>query len=91
MFLGDHYIGNEMHIRLKDGEYWKKVYGPVFVYLNSAAVERDAWQDAKAQVLVLLQLYYDIEFITILLFLSVLEISKLIICNQILLSDSDAD
>ncbi|XP_072976467.1 uncharacterized protein [Typha angustifolia] len=50
MFLGDHYIGNEMHIRLKDGEYWKKVYGPVFIYLNSAAVERDAWQDAKAQM-----------------------------------------
>ncbi|TVU03756.1 hypothetical protein EJB05_50693, partial [Eragrostis curvula] len=28
MFLGTHYIGNEIVLNLGDGEYWKKVLGP---------------------------------------------------------------
>ncbi|RZR93858.1 hypothetical protein BHM03_00022420, partial [Ensete ventricosum] len=36
-----------------NGEYWKKVFGPVFIYLNSAS-EKSApmllWEDAKKQV-----------------------------------------
>lgn len=35
------------------GEQWKKVFGPVFIYLNSVADKNDAlslWYDAKEQV-----------------------------------------
>ncbi|RWV79497.1 hypothetical protein GW17_00059362, partial [Ensete ventricosum] len=37
----------------QNGEYWKKVFGPVFIYLNSAS-EKSApmllWEDAKKQM-----------------------------------------
>ena len=43
----------------KKGEPFKKVYGPVFVYLNSVPRGHDApalWNDAKRQVLLLIAL-----------------------------------
>jgi rhamnogalacturonan endolyase len=57
MFIGEHYVGRDMHFSLQDGEYWKKTLGPIFVYLNSNSNQNQSgsardllWQDAKAQV-----------------------------------------
>jgi rhamnogalacturonan endolyase len=54
MFFGTHYIGRDMVLSIKDGEYWKKVLGPVFIYLNTSPDKGDdelraLWDDAKAQ------------------------------------------
>ncbi|KAI7980809.1 hypothetical protein LOK49_Contig104G00012 [Camellia lanceoleosa] len=52
MFFSTHYAGNNLTIKLRDGEPWKKVFGPVLIYLNSVLVEEDAltlWEDAKEQ------------------------------------------
>uniref|UniRef100_A0A804PFM8 Rhamnogalacturonan endolyase n=1 Tax=Zea mays TaxID=4577 RepID=A0A804PFM8_MAIZE len=58
MFLGTHYVGNDIVLSISGGEYWKKVMGPVFVYLNSRPRRggiggcdhsRALWADAKAQ------------------------------------------
>lgn len=37
---------------LKEGEAWKKVFGPVFFYLNSDSSNNHPtlWEDAKRQV-----------------------------------------
>jgi rhamnogalacturonan endolyase len=51
VFHGSHYVGDDIAARIKDGEYWKKVMGPVFVYLNSNPPKGDPralWEDAKA-------------------------------------------
>ncbi|XP_024985632.1 uncharacterized protein LOC112521129 [Cynara cardunculus var. scolymus] len=51
-FFSCHYTGSTLAIKLKYGEYWKKVYGPVFVYLNSGSVGddyRSLWDEAKKQ------------------------------------------
>ncbi|KAL5224872.1 hypothetical protein ABZP36_011511 [Zizania latifolia] len=52
MFLGTHYIGSDIVLKIEEGEYWKKVMGPVFIYLNSNPRRGDLqalWEDAKAQ------------------------------------------
>ncbi|GJN04388.1 hypothetical protein PR202_ga21935 [Eleusine coracana subsp. coracana] len=51
MFLGTHYVGKYIVLQVDDGEYWKKVLGPVFIYLNSSPVRdlRALWEDAKVQ------------------------------------------
>ncbi|XP_025810179.1 rhamnogalacturonate lyase B-like isoform X2 [Panicum hallii] len=51
VFLGPHYVGRDMVIQFEEGEYWKKVLGPVFIYLNSGDpnCKRDLWEDAKAR------------------------------------------
>jgi rhamnogalacturonan endolyase len=51
MFLGTHYVGKYMVLQVDNGEYWKKVLGPVFIYLNSSPLRdlRALWEDAKAQ------------------------------------------
>jgi rhamnogalacturonan endolyase len=60
MFLGTHYVGDDIVLRLGDGEHWKKVLGPVFIYLNSSPSRRSRagggdvavrglWDDAKAR------------------------------------------
>jgi len=51
VFLGPHYVGRDMVIRFEEGESWKKVLGPVFIYLNSGdpSRKRDLWEDAKAR------------------------------------------
>ncbi|KAK9110960.1 hypothetical protein Scep_018479 [Stephania cephalantha] len=54
IFMSDHYLG-KAELKFGDGEYWKKVLGPVFVYLNrvnddSADARSDLWEDAKAQM-----------------------------------------
>lgn len=54
MFLSAHYVGEDMVMKVKAGESWKKVFGPVFTYLNSLPNEisdpLSLWQDAKNQV-----------------------------------------
>ncbi|GMQ06745.1 hypothetical protein CsSME_00051202 [Camellia sinensis var. sinensis] len=55
MFFSTHYAGVNLTIKLRDGEPWKKVFGPVLIYLNSVSVEEDAltlWEDAKEQMLI---------------------------------------
>ncbi|XP_021316533.1 probable rhamnogalacturonate lyase B [Sorghum bicolor] len=49
MFMGTHYVGKYMVADIDDGEEWKKVLGPVFIYLNSGPKTGDLWEDAKAQ------------------------------------------
>ncbi|EOA34562.1 hypothetical protein CARUB_v10022113mg [Capsella rubella] len=46
-FISGHYLGTDMDMHYKSGEAWKKVLGPVFIYLNSG--DDLLWEDAKRQ------------------------------------------
>ncbi|KAF3790210.1 Rhamnogalacturonate lyase [Nymphaea thermarum] len=62
MFLSTHYAGDDLVPKFRDGEPWKKVFGPVFIYLNSGMVGSDSllWQDAKSQMILEVQSWpYD--------------------------------
>ncbi|GLT60574.1 hypothetical protein SLA2020_333350 [Shorea laevis] len=52
---GVHYAGEELIIRFGPKEAWKKVFGPIFVYLNSSSSGGDPisllWNDAKKQLM----------------------------------------
>lgn len=53
MFHGTHYIGDDILAHFQEGETWRKVFGPIFVYLNSTPDVSNAhnlWIDAKKQV-----------------------------------------
>ena len=53
MFVSTHYAGKEAGIKFENGEPWKKVFGPSFIYLNSVSQGEDPlelWADAKEQV-----------------------------------------
>lgn len=56
MFTSTHYTGKEVDTEYRNGETWKKVFGPVFVYLNSQSRQspeqsnKNLWEDAKRQV-----------------------------------------
>ncbi|XP_024026666.1 rhamnogalacturonate lyase B [Morus notabilis] len=53
VFLSAHYSGEDLVPKFGDGEPWKKVFGPVFIYLNSLFDESDPlelWEDAKTQM-----------------------------------------
>lgn len=54
MFISTHYAGKDLALKFRNGEPWKKVFGPVFVYLNSdmAAKKKPSvlWNDAKTRV-----------------------------------------
>ncbi|XP_038690529.1 rhamnogalacturonate lyase-like [Tripterygium wilfordii] len=55
MFHGTHFIGDDILAHFQDGETWRKVFGPFFVYLNSTPNVSNAynlWIDAKKQRLV---------------------------------------
>ncbi|KAH6784509.1 Rhamnogalacturonate lyase family protein [Perilla frutescens var. hirtella] len=52
IFFSTHYAGPNFGVELGDGESWKKVFGPVFIYLNSDHSDNNPstlWQDAKTQ------------------------------------------
>ena len=56
MFLSAHYSGDDLVPKFGAGEQWKKVFGPVFMYVNSV-YDGDSedpllqlWEDAKIQV-----------------------------------------
>ncbi|KAJ0966751.1 hypothetical protein J5N97_023668 [Dioscorea zingiberensis] len=53
MFGSAHYSGEDLVPKFRDGEYWKKVFGPVFIYLNSSLSPTDytlLWEDANVQM-----------------------------------------
>ncbi|KAF6136789.1 hypothetical protein GIB67_036988 [Kingdonia uniflora] len=55
VFSSSHYAGwDAVDLRFVNGEPWKKVYGPVFIYLNSVSNNQNAhktlWNDAKDQM-----------------------------------------
>lgn len=53
VFFSAHYSGKDLVPRFMNGEYWKKVFGPVFIYLNSSWDGLDPqmlWEDAKMQM-----------------------------------------
>ncbi|KAJ8543971.1 hypothetical protein K7X08_025589 [Anisodus acutangulus] len=51
MFVSTHYAGEDLAISFQHGETWKKVIGPVFIYLNTNAAAKAnpsiLWNDAK--------------------------------------------
>ncbi|XP_019053046.1 PREDICTED: probable rhamnogalacturonate lyase B [Nelumbo nucifera] len=52
MFISAHYSGENIGPMFRNGEPWKKVFGPVFIYLNSLPLGEDLhtlWRDAKKQ------------------------------------------
>ncbi|KDP41510.1 hypothetical protein JCGZ_15917 [Jatropha curcas] len=54
VFHSTHYAGAEMIISFRPNEPWKKVYGPVFVYLNAVPDKNNSlslWEDAKKQMI----------------------------------------
>ncbi|XP_022636470.1 rhamnogalacturonate lyase B-like isoform X2 [Vigna radiata var. radiata] len=58
VFLSAHYSGEDLVPKFNAGEAWKKVFGPVFIYLNSSYDGGDPlklWDDAKQQMLVEVQ------------------------------------
>ncbi|KAH0695015.1 hypothetical protein KY290_023277 [Solanum tuberosum] len=56
MFFSTHYAGEIIGLRFRNGEPWKKVFGPVFIYLNSVSSDDEGiltlWTDAKEQMLI---------------------------------------
>ncbi|CAA0812539.1 Rhamnogalacturonate lyase family protein [Striga hermonthica] len=55
MFFSTHYTGIPLALSFGDGETWKKVFGPVFIYVNSVSSGDDPlklWADAKEQMLI---------------------------------------
>lgn len=63
MFHSAHYAGDELCPKFRSGEAWKKVFGPVFIYLNSSLRGThpfSLWQDAKSQMIKEVQFWpYD--------------------------------
>uniref|UniRef100_A0A0A0LE32 rhamnogalacturonan endolyase n=3 Tax=Cucumis sativus TaxID=3659 RepID=A0A0A0LE32_CUCSA len=54
VFHSTHYAGEDMVIKFGDNEPWKKVYGPIFIHLNSLPEGEDPlrlWQNAKQQMM----------------------------------------
>ncbi|KAK1276222.1 hypothetical protein QJS04_geneDACA005769 [Acorus gramineus] len=54
MFISTHYAGLDLALQFRNGEYWKKTFGPIFIYLNSGHGGMDnksmIWEDAKSQL-----------------------------------------
>lgn len=53
MFLSSHYAGDDLTPNFAQGEAWRKVFGPVFIYVNSVMPGEDPvalWDDAKIQM-----------------------------------------
>ncbi|XP_057973688.1 uncharacterized protein LOC131161747 [Malania oleifera] len=54
IFHSPHYVGVDLVLKFEANEPWKKVYGPVFTYLNSGSNGSDKvqlWEDAKKQMM----------------------------------------
>ncbi|WCJ32029.1 Rhamnogalacturonate lyase family protein [Euphorbia peplus] len=54
MFTSLHYTGTDLDTTFQ-GDAWKKVFGPVCIYLNSVSPQHDhllLWEDAKEQLLI---------------------------------------
>ncbi|KAI3855351.1 hypothetical protein MKW92_001815 [Papaver armeniacum] len=64
MFVSRHYAGEEVDLKFRNGEGWKKVFGPVLIYLNSISDAEELyaahWEDAKQQMMAEVQKWpYD--------------------------------
>lgn len=61
--MSAHYTGEDLVPKFSEGEAWKKVFGPVFVYLNSSTDDDNdplwLWQDAKSQVILFYLVLYS--------------------------------
>ncbi|XP_057794198.1 uncharacterized protein LOC131010609 isoform X2 [Salvia miltiorrhiza] len=58
VFISGHYAGDDLNPKFGQGEPWKKVFGPVFLYVNSVMDGQDPltlWDDAKRQMSVEVQ------------------------------------
>jgi len=56
MFTSTHYAGKKAITAFDEGETYTKVFGPIFVYLNSVPTKtqfKSLWSDAVTQVLIL--------------------------------------
>lgn len=55
MFISRHYAGADIDVTFQTEDYWKKVIGPLFIYLNSNDSARTdpsiLWNDAKLRVI----------------------------------------
>ncbi|KAF9589610.1 hypothetical protein IFM89_026351 [Coptis chinensis] len=52
VFISGHYMGQDKLPMFRNGEPWKKVFGPIFIYLNSAPLgskTQALWEDAENQ------------------------------------------
>ncbi|CAH9088011.1 unnamed protein product [Cuscuta epithymum] len=49
VFFSDHYTGEGFTLSLRNGESWTKVFGPIFIYLNSDSSKNPSnlWRDAQ--------------------------------------------
>ncbi|KAH7366404.1 hypothetical protein KP509_18G076800 [Ceratopteris richardii] len=56
MFHSGHYAGEPLFPKFRN-EHWKKVFGPVLIYLNSTTLgtQSDLWEDAEEQM------FYELE------------------------------
>ncbi|KAF4353439.1 hypothetical protein F8388_005041, partial [Cannabis sativa] len=56
VFMSCHYVGKDLIIKLKKGETWKKVFGPISIFLNSVSTNPNPhsvlWENAKTQLFV---------------------------------------
>ncbi|KAI3806676.1 hypothetical protein L1987_22589 [Smallanthus sonchifolius] len=53
VFASTHYGGSDLVIKFGESEPWKKVFGPIFIYLNTVTDDEDPqtlWDDAKSQM-----------------------------------------
>ncbi|KAL5559929.1 hypothetical protein UlMin_036140 [Ulmus minor] len=67
MFLSAHYAGDQME-KFQENEAWKKVFGPVFFYLNSLPTDGTdpltyLWDDAKNQMMVEVEKSWPYNFV----------------------------
>jgi hypothetical protein len=57
IFHSVHYSGEDLILKFGANEAWKKVFGPIFIYLNTLTTKGDnpisLWENAKKQVYLL--------------------------------------
>ncbi|CAN1168213.1 Rhamnogalacturonate lyase [Linum perenne] len=50
IFTSIHTFGLDLITEFRNGEPWKKVFGPIFIYLNADGDRATLWKDAKARL-----------------------------------------
>ncbi|GFQ06125.1 rhamnogalacturonate lyase [Phtheirospermum japonicum] len=54
MFISTHYAGKDIALKFQTEDYWKKVFGPIYVFLNSNVSAKTnptiLWNDAKQRM-----------------------------------------
>ncbi|CAN1285754.1 Rhamnogalacturonate lyase [Linum perenne] len=50
IFTSIHTFGLDLITEYRNGEPWKKVFGPIFIYLNADGDRATLWKDAKARL-----------------------------------------